>query len=314
LALGGALGGIWGLAAFLWMAFAAVALDVLLPFAAGDAPPDAEFPGSDALLITLGLAALLALPLLTATFAHRPPGAPLLLVALGTGLWLGQVGHPVAHELIHRPARLPRALGVAIYTALLIGHHASAHLLVHHPRVGTARDPNSARAGEGFWRFLPRAWAGSFREGLRVELARGSPAYLAHIGGALAALALAYALAGPRGLLLWLAVSAYVQMQIFLSDYVQHYGLTRATLADGKPAPVSAADAWNAGHWASSALTLNATRHSDHHMHPAVPYPALSLPAEAPCLPWPLPVAACVALYPPLWRRRMQPLLDARKS
>ena len=309
LALGAARGGVWGPAAFLWMALAAVALDVLLPFTAGDAPAEAEFPGSKALLLTLGLAAVLILPLLCLALARAPFDASALCLALACGLWLGQVGHPVAHELIHRPTRLPRALGCAIYSSLLIGHHASAHLLVHHALVGTAQDPNTARAGEGFWHFAGRAWAGSFRAGLQAERARGRRAYLGYALGAVAALTLAFALAGAPGLVLWLALSAYVQMQIFLSDYVQHYGLTRALRADSKPQPVTAAQSWNAGHWASSALTLNATRHSDHHMHPAVPYPGLALPQDAPRLPWPLPVAACIALYPPLWRRRMQPLL-----
>ena len=339
LALGAVLGGLWGYAAALWMGLAAVALDLLLPFTAEDAAPgsifpdatfpdatfpdatfpdaallDAEFPGSEALLRALGLAALLVLPLLCITLSYRPFDLSALCLALAAGLWLGQVGHPVAHELIHRPARLPRALGVAIYTSLLIGHHASAHRLVHHAQVGTAQDPNTARAGEGFWHFAARAWAGSFRAGLRAERARGSRAYLVYGGGALAALGLAAALAGWAGLALWLALSAQVQIQIFLSDYVQHYGLSRALRADGKPQPVTAAHAWNAGHWASSALTLNATRHSDHHLHPSVPYPGLALPHTAPRLPWPLPVAACIALYPPLWRRRMQPLLTAEKS
>ena len=314
LVLGGSVGGIWGFAAFLWMAFAAVALDILLPFTAPDASPDAEFPGSELLLLALGLAALLLLPLLCAALARRPFDASALFLALAAGLWLGQVGHPVAHELIHRPGRLPGALGVAIYTALLVGHHASAHRLVHHALVGTAQDPNSARAGEGFWHFLPRAWVGSFRAGRAAETVRNSHAYLTYSAGALAALTLAFFLCGLAALILWLLVCAHVQMQIFLSDYVQHYGLTRARRADGKPLAVTAQHAWNAGHWASSALTLNAVRHSDHHMHPSSRYPVLALPDEAPRLPWPLPVAACVALYPPLWHRRMLPVLASLKS
>ena len=322
LVLGGSVGGIWGFAAFLWMAFAAVALDILLPFtapdaapdASPDASPDAEFPGSELLLLALGLAALLLLPLLCAALARRPFDASALFLALAAGLWLGQVGHPVAHELIHRPGRLPRALGVAIYTALLVGHHASAHRLVHHALVGTAQDPNSARAGEGFWHFLPRAWVGSFRAGRAAETVRNSHAYLTYSAWALAALTLAFFLGGLAALILWLLVCAHVQMQIFLSDYVQHYGLTRARRADGKPLAVTAQHAWNAGHWASSALTLNAVRHSDHHMHPSSRYPVLALPDEAPRLPWPLPVAACVALYPPLWHRRMLPVLASLKS
>jgi alkane 1-monooxygenase len=296
------------------MALAALALDLALPFTAGDAAPEAEFPGSQPLLVALGLSALAMLPVLCLTLAQHPFDAPAVGLALAAGLWLGQVGHPVAHELIHRPARLPRALGVAIYTAVLIGHHASAHRLVHHAEVATPRDPNTARAGEGFWHFLPRAWAGSLRAGLKAERRRAPRALLVYAGGALVALGLAFALAGWAGAALWLALSAHAQMQIFLSDYVQHYGLTRALREDGRPVPVTAFHAWNTGQWASSAQMLNATRHSDHHMHPARPFPALALPQVTPRLPWPLPLAACVALYPPLWRRRMQPLLAELKS
>ncbi|MBC7476986.1 MAG: fatty acid desaturase, partial [Pseudorhodobacter sp.] len=89
--------------------------------------------------------------------------------------------------------------------------------------------------------------------------------------------------------------------------YVQHYGLTRGT-HDGKTAPVTAAHSWNAPQLFSSALMLNAPRHSDHHTHPARPYPGLRLPDNAPMLPWPLPLACLVAMCPPLWRRRMDPL------
>jgi alkane 1-monooxygenase len=69
------------------------------------------------------------------------------------------------------------------------------------------------------------------------------------------------------------------------------------------------AHSWNAPHLFSSALMLNATRHSDHHVHPTRGYASLSLPPAAPMLPWPLPLAALIALYPPLWRRKMRPLV-----
>ncbi len=58
-----------------------------------------------------------------------------------------------------------------------------------------------------------------------------------------------------------------------------------------------------------AAMTLNAPRHSDHHVTPQRPYPALHLtPATMPILPGSLPVLAALALVPPLWRRVMDPL------
>ncbi len=307
-------GGGWAALAFLWMGFAAISLDFLLPFTVPDAPEGAEFPGSEALLVALGATALALLPGLAWAIGRQGFGPAQLCLILAGGLWLGQIAHPAAHELIHRGPRLPRALGVAVYTALIFGHHASAHRLVHHVHVGTARDPNTAPAGQSFWRFLPRAWVGSWRAGRAAERARGRRAYAIYTLGALAALALAAALGGLAGLVAWFLLAAHAQLQILLSDYVQHYGLTRARRADGGPAPVGPGQSWNTGHWASAAQTLNATRHSDHHMHPARPYPTLTLPEAAPRLPWPLPVAAAVALVPPLWRRRMRPLLPLQDS
>jgi len=94
-----------------------------------------------------------------------------------------------------------------------------------------------------------------------------------------------------------------------MSDYVQHYGLRRTVGPDGRPEPVGPRHSWNAPHWFTSALMLNAPRHSDHHAHPSRPYPELTLPAPdtAPTLPHSLPVMACLALWPSQWRRVMDP-------
>jgi alkane 1-monooxygenase len=103
-----------------------------------------------------------------------------------------------------------------------------------------------------------------------------------------------------------LSLSATVQLM--LSDYVQHYGLMRAQRPDGKYEPVADRHSWNAPFWFSSAMMLNAPRHSDHHAHPARAYPALRL-TDAPILPWPLPMACTIALVPPLWKRAIRPHL-----
>ena len=320
LALGLGLGGVWPWLALAYMALAAVSLDLLIPWVAADAP-EQEFPAADALLAALGLACLAALPLTTWAIAG-PSGLTLparIALFVAAGLWFGQVGHPAAHELIHRPRPL-YWLGLAIYTALLFGHHTSAHRLVHHRHVATPQDPNSAPGDESFYRFLRRAAVGSFVAGWRAENAlrgpngKGPHPYVLYVGGGVAALILAALIAGLPGVLVWAGLGLHAGSQILLSDYVQHYGLTRATMADGRPAPVSVAQSWNTPHWFSQGLMLNAPRHSDHHAHPTRPFPALRLPPEAPMLPWPLPLAALIALFPRLWRRRMRPLLDRRAT
>lgn len=317
LALGGLTGGGWLWAALLYMGLLSILLDQLLPLVESDGPEGHEFPAADALLALLGLLAL-ALPALAVHGATNPAlsGPEKAALVFTTGLWLGQIAHPAAHELIHRARRAQVRLGVAVYAALLIGHHASSHRLVHHRFVATPDDPASAPKGRGFWRYLPRASIGGFIAGLRAETALrqrstrpGLHPYLTYALLSLTALAMAATLGGPSGVAIWVLIALHAQLQIHLSDYVQHYGLTRAPLPDGRYEPVNTRHSWNTAHWFSSALLLNAPRHSDHHSHPSRPYPTLRLPDDAPHLPWPLPLAAAIALFPPLWRRLMKPHL-----
>lgn len=236
-----------------------------------------------------------------------------VLIFIALGLYFGQISNSNAHELIHARSRIARRIGTFIYITLLHGHHVSAHLHVHHVHAATDRDPNSARPGEGFWRHCARAMSGEFIGGWRAENARHAnkpPAlnhpYVAYVAGGVAALACAYLIAGGRGIAAHIAIAAYAQLQLLLSDYVQHYGLRRRMQENGKPEPMGPQHSWNAPTWYSAAMMLNAPKHSDHHMHPARAFPALTVTrGQMPILPYSLPMMAAIALIPPLWMRLM---------
>ncbi|WP_375280456.1 alkane 1-monooxygenase [Pseudooctadecabacter sp.] len=319
IAAGAVFGGAWAVAGLIWMTALTASLDELititLPTSEGD-----EFPAADGLSLTLALAHLGLWVLVIAALggATGLETWEKLAVFTGAGLFMGQVSNSNAHELIHRPGRVLRRAGRWVYTSVLFGHHASAHPLVHHVHVGTPADPSTARRGESFYRFFKRAWIGGFREGLRAENKRferlNRPAYrhpyVAYVGGAVAVLVIAALIGGAKGLIGALCLAGFAQTQLMLSDYVQHYGLSRRIDAAGRPEPVGIRHSWNAPHLMSSALMLNAPRHSDHHAHPQRPFPALRLGEDAPMLPRSLPVMACVALYPRMWKRVMNPLAD----
>ena len=318
-AIGAIYGGVWAVAGLLWISFLTATLDemvkITLPTAGGD-----EFPAADALSMTLAVAhfALWVIVVAAIGGATGLETWEKLAVFTGAGLFMGQVSNSNAHELIHRSNRTLRRAGRWIYISVLFGHHLSAHTLVHHVHVGTPKDPSTARKGESFYRFFPRAWKGGFLGGLAAENKRfplsGLPKwrhpYLAYIAGGALMLIAAAVIGGPKGVLAALCLAMFSQTQLMMSDYVQHYGLKRKQLPNGKYEPVGSRHSWNAPHLLSSSLMLNAPRHSDHHAHPARAYPALRLDDDMPMLPRSLPVMACLALYPRHWKRVMNPQVE----
>jgi alkane 1-monooxygenase len=315
LAVGAVAGGLWIAAAVIYLTALTSLLDRLIKLET----PSGDAASDDFLSVILAAVHLALIALAVWAFAVdtlEPIEKAGLFFA--TGLWLGQVSNANAHELIHRNSRLLHRIGMWVYITMLFGHHTSAHVLVHHKHVATPGDPNTSRKGESLYRYVIRAWVGSFREGYKAEQARlhriNRPAwrnpYVVYLGGSALCLITAFLLGGPKALIAYTALCAYAQLQLLMSDYVQHYGLTRRTDADGKPEPVADKHSWNSPHWFSSALMLNATRHSDHHARPSKHYPALTIPEGAPTLPRPLPLMASIALIPPLWRRIMDPRVE----
>ncbi len=319
LVLAGLLGGLWAVAALIYMTCLIHVMDQLVQGTAAKTGQDGEFPSGLTLSLVLGLAHFPVMAIGVAAVAGLTGislGAKICCF-LASGLFFGQVSNANAHELIHKPSRFPRRLGMWVYISLLFGHHTSAHPKVHHIWVATDKDPNSPKEGENFYQFWPRAWIGSFVAGWQAETTMRARAgerkpllhpYVIYLGGAALCIAVAASLAGLGCVVAYVALASYGSMQLLLSDYVQHYGLHRQIRQNGKPEPVGPQHSWNAPQLYTSALMLNAPRHSDHHMVPTRDYPALQLDrATMPTLPQSLPLMAILALWPRMWRRVMDP-------
>lgn len=283
-------------------------LDRLTALAAPDLP-EQEFPAGTRLMIALG-AVHFPLLFLGASVIVTSPFIKAFPLFFALALFFGQVSNSNAHELIHRTVRWQHRLGIAVYSSLLFGHHASAHPFVHHIHVATPQDPNSARLGESYYAFALRAWRGSFRAGFRAEKRRKN--LLRSFGiyglGSISTCLIAFIIGGVLTAVIVIALGLYAQIQLLLSDYVQHYGLRRTKLDTGRYEPVSACHSWNAPHGFSSSLMMNAPRHSDHHSRPLRHYPGLALDQSVmPMLPRSLPVMASIALFPPVWKKLMDP-------
>jgi alkane 1-monooxygenase len=126
-------------------------------------------------------------------------------------------------------------------------------------------------------------------------------------------LAAALAVGGWWGLVLFLVQAFTAIWQLELTNYIEHYGLTRRHLGDGRYEPVRPHHSWNADHRVSNWLLINLQRHSDHHYKPDRRFPLLQTytAAEAPQLPFGYPAMTALAMIPPLWRRVMNPKVRA---
>jgi alkane 1-monooxygenase len=242
-----------------------------------------------------------------------------VFVFFGVGVMTGTIGINYAHELMHQKSKIERFWADALLAMVMYSHFRSEHMLVHHRYVATPRDPVTAHYNEGFHRFYPRVLRQSLQSAFRAEkamLARKDRPwtdlrnpffkYWALQGGFLL---LALVVGGWIGLALFFVQAGTAIWQLELVNYIEHYGLTRKHLGDGKYEHVHPRHSWNAAHRASNWLLINLQRHSDHHYKPDRRFPVLQTygPETAPQLPYGYPIMTIMAMMPWVWRRVMNP-------
>jgi alkane 1-monooxygenase len=105
------------------------------------------------------------------------------------------------------------------------------------------------------------------------------------------------------------AVVAFALLETI--NYIEHYGLERREVAPGRYERVAAAHSWNSSHRVSNWLLINLARHSDHHLAASKRYQVLDHLDEAPQLPAGYGAMFIAAWLPPLWRRLMDPRVEA---
>jgi alkane 1-monooxygenase len=242
-----------------------------------------------------------------------------ICVFFGVGVITGTIGINYSHELMHQKNKRERFLGDALLAMVLYSHFRSEHLLVHHRYVGTPRDPVTARYGEGFHRYFPRVLRQCWHSAFGAEkamLARKdlpwtdlSNPFFRYWALQVGFIVLAFLLGGVAGILLFVFQAFIAIWQLELVNYVEHYGLTRKHLGDGKYEHVQPRHSWNAAHKASNWMLINLQRHSDHHYKPDRRFPLLQTytEADAPQLPYGYPVMTMAAMYPRLWKKIMNP-------
>lgn len=228
---------------------------------------------------------------------------------------VGGIAISTAHELGHRRAGLERRLSKLALAQSSYGHFFVEHNRGHHARVATPEDPASSRLGESLYAFIGRSLTGGVRSAWRLERARFARIGTTHwslrndvLNAWLLTLALFVILVAWFGVIVlpWLIGQAIVGLCMLETvNYLEHYGLRRQKLADGRYERVRAWHSWNSNTIVANVCLFHLQRHSDHHAHPVRRYQTLRHAEEAPQLPSGYATMMLIAMIPPLWRRIM---------
>jgi alkane 1-monooxygenase len=97
-------------------------------------------------------------------------------------------------------------------------------------------------------------------------------------------------------------------------NYIEHYGLRRKQLANGRFEPVLPHHSWNSDHELGRIFLFELTRHSDHHYKATRPYQILRHFDESPQLPFGYPLSMITSLVPPLWFAMMNNLIPHEEN
>lgn len=228
-----------------------------------------------------------------------------LLLSVVVGLYTGGLGITVAHELCHKKEFLPRITADFLLSSVWYQHFSVEHVRGHHLMVATPDDPASARRNENAYAFVLRSIRGSFLHALSLDKKKVFAGVM--MSFLLSAIA---AFFGTKVLVFFLlqAVVAFVLLE--LVNYIEHYGLERKQLPNGRYEKVLPKHSWNSSHKFSNLLLFNLQRHSDHHALAHLPYTVLKHHEEAPQLPTGYPGMILIALVPGLWFRVMNPRVE----
>lgn len=272
---------------------------------------------------------MLALPVCAAllawgtwVFVHEPYGwAGKLGHLLSVGATMGIVGITAAHELVHKAERLDQRFGGWLLALVCYGGFKVEHVRGHHMMVSTPEDRSSARFGQSIYGFLPQAYLSNFLSAWRLEAWRlrqgGYPALsrrnevlrLSLLSVALCAAS--GALFGWQGVVFFLAQSFVAVTELEIVNYIEHYGLHRRLLPNGRWERIAPEHSWNAPWLLSNLFILQLQRHSDHHAEARRRYSALRHHEDVPTLPAGYAPLMLLALVPPLWFRVMNPRVRA---
>jgi alkane 1-monooxygenase len=227
------------------------------------------------------------------------------------GLLCGSFGINVGHELGHRINKFEQALAKAALLTSLYMHFKIEHNKGHHKRVATPQDPASARYNEPIYYFYVRSIVFSYLSAWHIAndemKKKGMPVLhfknemvQVHIIQILfiAIIALVF---GWMVTVYYLCAALTGIILLETVNYIEHYGLLRKQVAEGKYERALPHHSWNSNHILGRLMLFELSRHSDHHYLASKKYQLLQHHDGSPQLPTGYPGSMILSLIPPAW-------------
>ena len=227
--------------------------------------------------------------------------------AFSTGIATGMCGIVVGHELGHKkPKSIGWWMGRVTLVSVMYAHFTTEHNYNHHKFVATAKDPASAPKGRGLWLHVAQTIPRQFISAWSIQAKRAKTIlHNSVLHGILLQITLGAAIWFIFGIWGLGALLFQAALSIFLLEYVnyiRHYGLER-----GIGERQTKMHSWQSKKRLSRWVLIELTLHPAHHLKASDPFWKLQPYENAPELPtgyfglfWP-------SLFPPLWKRWLDP-------
>lgn len=239
---------------------------------------------------------------------------------LSVGIVLGACGINVAHELGHKPQKLHKLVAQALLMPCLYMHFYIEHNRGHHLHVATPKDPATSRKGESLYFFWVRSSSMSYLAAWALENKRLKKSTILDkilknqmihftIVQSIYLLMILFFF-GSSGIVAALSIALVSFLLLETINYIEHYGLSRNKMSNGRYERVMPWHSWNSNHELGRIMLYELTRHSDHHFLANKKYQVLDHHDESPQLPLGYPASMLMALVPPLWFAVMNKKLE----
>ncbi len=231
-------------------------------------------------------------------------------------------GINAGHEMTHLRGKWAKRLGEFVYGAMGMSQWYTEHVYIHHRHVATPFDRALPAKGQSFYNYFLKAVPHIYVDVARFHhermARRGLPFWhrsnpcWRYAATPVVWIGLSLTVGGWPGLAVWVLQSFIGIFTTRMADYIQHYGLQRRRLPNGRYEKVKPHHAWNYSS-AADYLMFCVQRHSDHHLRASRPYPLLQDHPEeiSPRLPAQYSRMFLLALRPSAWFREMDPLVAA---